>query len=777
MSVRKLSRKDLEYGYVYKISTAEVEPEEVFLKQDRVERAFDLALSTNSEGYNIFISGPESVGRTTYALRRLKEKAKKEPVPEDLCYVYNFDDPLRPKYLLLPAGVGKGFVEEVERIIELLKTEMPKAFESKEYEEEVAKITKEVEKKKEEILTKLAREAEAKNLGVVITPMGIKLLPIIGKRIVDEPELFANPRIQESFERNLSEFEERFRDYMRELRETDHQLVERLSELKERVANFVVEKLFSKCEEKYCKYPTIAEFLEKLKREIVKSVDLFLAWKGAVGNTPMLTHLEKAFRKFKINLIVDNSGLEGAPVIYEEVPSFQSLFGSISYSMEMGVLYADHTSIKAGSLHKARGGYLLLRVSDLLKNYFLWDAFKKAIMHSKVHIPGYAVEDFFFSYVGITPEPIPIRLKVILIGDYLTYQLLSLYDPEFRRLFKIKAEFDPVVDLDQEVYDKFPRLVKKIIQDEGIKDLEPEALSELFKHAVTLSGSTKKINVVMGDIVDIMREANAFTKEDKLIRREHIKRAIEEKFYRSNLIEEKIRKAIVEGKIICSVKGKSVGQVNGLSVYELGDISFGKPTRITASVYPGEKGVVSIEKEVALSGPIHSKAVLTLSGYLYGKYGKDKPLYLSCTLSFEQSYEEVEGDSASVAELLAILSAIAEVPIRQDIAVTGSIDQFGNVQPVGAIKEKVEGFYKICKALGFTGTQGVIVPSKNWENLVLSDEVLESTEKGEFHVYLIDTIDDAIELLTEMKAEKFHKLANKRLLEFYRRINLKKGRA
>ncbi|WP_029551728.1 Lon protease family protein [Thermocrinis jamiesonii] len=776
MSVKKLSRKDLEYGYAFKVSTSEVEPEELFLKQYRVEKAFDLALSTTSEGYNLFISGPESVGRTTYALRRLKEKAQTEPVPEDLCYVYNFDDPLRPKYLLLPAGVGRGFVEEIERIVELLKTEIPKAFESKEYEEEVARITKEIEKKKEEILTNLAKEAEAKNLGVVVTSMGIKLLPIVGRRIVEEPELFANPKIQESFQKNLSEFEEQFRDYIRELREADHELIEKLRKLKEKVATFVVEKLFSKCDEKYCKYPTIAEFLERLKREIVKSVDLFLMWKSAMGNTFMLTYLEKAFRKFKINLIVDNSELKGAPVIYEEVPSFQSLFGSISYSMEMGVLYADHTSIKAGSLHKARGGYLLLRVSDLLKNYFLWDAFKKAIMHSKVHIPGYALEDLFLSYIGISPEPIPIRLKVVLIGDYLTYQLLSLYDPEFRRLFKIKAEFDPVVDLDQEVYDKFPRLVKKIIQDEGIKDLEPEALSELFKHAVTLSGSTKKISIVMGDMVDIMREANTFAGEDKLIRREHIKRAIEEKFYRSNLIEEKIRKAILEGKIICSVKGKSLGQVNGLSVYELGDISFGKPTRITASVYPGEKGVVSIEKEVALSGPIHSKAVLTLSGYLNGKYGKEVPLYLSCTLTFEQSYEEVEGDSASVAELLAILSAIAEVPVRQDIAVTGSIDQFGNVQPVGGIKEKVEGFYKVCKALGFTGTQGVIVPSKNWDNLVLSDDVLESVEKGEFHIYLIDTVDDAIELMTEMNAEKFHKLVKKRLMEFYKKITMRRDK-
>ncbi len=776
MSIKKLSKKDLEYGYVFQVSTREVEPEEVFLKQDRVEKAFDLALSTTSEGYNLFISGPESIGRTTYALRRLKEKAQKEPTPEDLCYVYNFDDPLRPKYLLLPAGVGRGFVEEVERIIELLKTEMPKAFESKEYEEEVAKITKEIEKKKEEILTNLAKEAEAKNLGVVVTSMGIKLLPIIGRRIVEEPELFANPRIQESFQKNLSEFEERFRDYIRELRETDHQLVERLNELKEKVANFVVEKLFSKCEEKYCKYPAIAEFLERLKKEIVKSVDLFLMWKGAVGNTQMLTHLEKAFRKFKINLIVDNSGLKGAPVIYEEVPSFQSLFGTVSYSMEMGVLYADHTSIKAGSLHKARGGYLLLRVSDLLKNYFLWDAFKKAVMHSKVHIPGYAFEDFFLSYIGISPEPIPIRLKVILIGDYLTYQLLSFYDPEFRRLFKIKAEFDPVIDLDQEVYEKFPRLVKKIVEEEGIKDLDPEALSELFKHSITLSGSTKKVSVVMGDIVDVIREANAFAKDDTLIRRKHIKRAIEEKFYRSNLIEEKIRKAILEGKIICSVKGKSIGQVNGLSVYELGDISFGKPTRITASVYLGERGVVSIEKEVALSGPIHSKAVLTLSGYLNGKYGRDIPLYLSCTLTFEQSYEEVEGDSASVAELLAILSAIAEVPIRQDIAVTGSIDQLGNVQPVGGVKEKVEGFYKICKALGFTGTQGVIVPFRNSENLVLAEDVLESIEKGEFHIYLIDTIDDAVELMTELKPEVFHKLVKRKLLEFYKKAIQGKGR-
>lgn len=771
MSIKKLRKEDLEYGYKYDFSTEDVPPEEVFLKQDRVERAFDLALNTKQEGYNIFVSGPESIGRTTYALRRLKEKAQKEPVPEDICYYYNFDDPLRPKYLLLPAGVGKGFVEEVNRAIESLKTELPKAFEGKDYEEEVAKITKEAEKRKEEILENLAKEAEAKNLGVVVTPMGIKLLPLVGRRIVEEPELFANPRLQETYQRNLSEFEERFRDYIRALREEDHKLAEKLNELKEKVATFVVERVFSRCDERYCHEPQAVEFLNRLKKEIVKNVDLFLMWKSAEGNTQMLAHLEKLFKRFKLNLIVDNSSLNGAPVIYEEVPSFQSLFGTISYTMEMGVLYADHTSIKAGSLHRARGGYLVIRASDLLKNYMLWDAFKKAIMHSKVHIPGYTVEDFLLPYVGISPEPVPLNVKVVLIGDYLTYQLLSLYDPEFNRLFKVKAEFDPVVDLDEEVYEKFPRLVKKILQEEGIKDLDGSALSELFKYAVMLSGSKRKISVVMGDIVDVIREANVFSEGERIIRGEHIKRAIEEKFYRSNLLEEKIRKAIVEGKILCTVDGKRVGQVNGLSVYELGDISFGKPTRITASVYLGDKGVVSIEREVALSGPIHSKAVLTLSGYLNGKYGKDMPLYLSCTITFEQSYEEVEGDSASVAELLAILSALSGVEIRQDIAVTGSVDQFGNVQPVGGIKEKVEGFYRVCKAIGFTGTQGVLLPSRNFENLVLSDEVIESVEKGEFHLYLMDTIDDAIELMTGLKAEKFHKLVKKKLIEFFKRAN------
>ncbi|RME12436.1 MAG: peptidase S16, partial [Aquificota bacterium] len=398
-----------------------------------------------------------------------------------------------------------------------------------------------------------------------------------------------------------------------------------------------------------------------------------------------------------------------------------------------------------------------------------WDAFKKVLMHKKIHMPLHPLEDTIMPLVGISPEPLPADFKVVLIGDPYLYYLLYNYDPEFGRLFKVKADFDPVIDIGEELTDAFPKIFRKIVEEEGLKHLSADALSELFKHGVELSGSRKKFNMVMGRLVDVVREAQSFAEGKAMIEGSHIKRAIGEKLFRSNLLEEKIRKAIGEGKFILRIEGEEMGQVNGLSVLDLGDYSFGKPSRITASVYMGEKGIVNIEREVELSGPIHSKGVLILSGYMGRKYGRNMPLYLSCTLTFEQSYDEVEGDSASMAELLAILSALAEVPLKQYVAITGSVDQLGNAQPVGGIKEKVEGFYRVCKIFGLRGIEGVIVPWRNYDNLLLDDEVLEAVEKGEFHIYTVDTVDDAVEILTGMKAEKFHELVRRKLREFFKR--------
>ncbi len=763
--IRKLIDKDLDYGYTYSKQDLDVKAEHVFPGQRRVDSAFNLALKTNKEGYNIYVSGPESIGKLTYTLNVLKDVSQSQEKPKDICYIHNFDNPSRPKCLLLPAGLGKTLSQDIDRVIEILKVEIPKVFESKEYEEEVANITKSIETKKGEVLDELTRLAQEKGLGVVLTPTGIRLLPLIGRRLVSEEELLSNPRIQENYEKALMDFEDTFRDYMRKLRELDHELSDKILELREKTAKYTTEKVLNKLEEKYKNIPFLEEFFEKLKQEIVRNVDLFMQWHTMRANPQMLRALERDFNIFRINVIVDNSQTEGAPIVFEDNPTYQRLFGKVFYTAEMGFLFADHMSIIGGSVHKANGGYLILRVSDIFKTPFLWDAIKRMIMHKKVYVGGGIFEDFSYPYVGISPDPVPLEnIKVILLGDPYSYQILAIYDPDFNRLFKVKAEFDPVVKLTEEFIKDFPKIVLKISQDEGLKPISPDGLSELLKYSIYLSRHKNKASIVFGPITDLLREADLFAKDN--IEAEDIKKALEEKVFRSNLIEEKIREAIHEGKIIVNVKGLSVGQINGLSVIDLGDISFGRPSRISAVVYIGEKGIVNIEREVELSGPIHSKGVLILSNYLGWKYGCKVPLHISGSITFEQGYDEVEGDSASVAELLCLLSSIAQVPLRQDIAVTGSVDQHGNVQPVGGIREKVEGFYKVCKTLGFTGTQGVLVPYKNLDNLVLHDEVINSVRKGEFHIYTMDDVDDAIELLTSLKPKQFHKLVEKNLISY-----------
>ncbi|MFN7065893.1 MAG: AAA family ATPase [Aquificaceae bacterium] len=769
MAIKKLSKEDLVYGYVYQYTTEDVEAGEFFPGQERVRSAFDIALKTELEGYNLYVSGPEGIGRTIRTLNALRIVSKDKRKPEDICYVNNFDNPLKPSPLLLPAGLGKAFAQDIDRAIETLKEEIPKAFESKDYEEEVSKIKKRIEGKKEEMIQKLTEEAQKHNLGVAFTPAGIRLLPLVGRRILTEEELYASPKLQENYERSISEFEGKFRDFIRSLRELDHSLSDQLLELRNKVASYWVDKVFSRFESEYLPYDGLSEYIQRLKLELVRNVELFISWHNSRGNVALQRMLEKSFNPFRVNVLVDNSELEGAPVIFCEIVTFQSLFGKIFYTAEMGVLYADHMSLSAGSLHKARGGYLVLRILDLLKNPFLWDAFKKVLMHKKIYMTFHPFGDSLLPFIGISPEPLPADFKVVLIGDLYLYYLLYNYDPEFRRLFKVKADFDPIVDINTELIDSFPKIIRKILEEERIKHLSADALSELFKYGVGLSGSRKRFNVVFGYIVDIIREANSLSEYSKLITGKDVKKAIEEKVYRSNLIEEKLRKAIEEGKVILRIDGEEIGQINGLSVIDLGDYSFGKPTRITASIYMGDKGIVNIEKEVELSGPIHSKGVLILSGYIGRKYGKETPLHLTCTLTFEQSYDEVEGDSASTAELLAILSAIAEVPLKQYIAVTGSVDQLGNVQPVGSIREKVEGFYKVCKIYGLKGIEGVIVPQRNYENLILSEEVLESIDKGLFSIYTVENVDDAIEILTDMNSEKFHGLVKKKLTELHKR--------
>ncbi|NPA40130.1 MAG: AAA family ATPase [Thermodesulfobacteria bacterium] len=780
MGVKRVGIKDLEIRVSFKKGTITCAPEEIFVQQHRLERAFELALNIDEEGYNVYVCGPNGVGRSRYTLKRVKEVANTRQTPMDVCYVHNFKETHRPFPILLPPGFGKKLSTGIEEAIEFLKRNTLKAFEGKEYEEQLNAISKDLESKREELMNSLVEEAKKYNLTVLFGPDGIRLLPLFKiEANISQEELLNNPQIREEYQKSLKAFEPTFRDYMRRLKELDSKFGEAVFELRKRIAKDLVKKAFEKLEEELkeviSENSALKGYLERVKKELAKNIQMFIDWEKAKGNIPVQNSINKALNMFRVNVLVDNSELKGAPVIYEKVPTLKGLFGQINYKAEMGVLYADHLSLAAGKLHQANGGYLILNMWEVLKNPYIWLLLKRALLHKKLYFMGGLIEEIPTPHVGIFPEPVPLSVKVFLLGDDELYHLLVNHDVEFKELFKVKAEFDPLVKVGDDVIKCFPKIVKTIIKEHGLKELTSDALKELFKFGVYSARDRKKIKLNFQEFIDVLREADVLAKGDK-IEAAHIKEALREKILRVNLIEEKIREFIKEGKIIIDVDGSRVGQINGLSVYLLGDFSFGKPTRITANVFPGSRGVVHIEREVDLSGPIHSKGVMILSSYFYRKYSTEFPLQFSCTLTFEQAYEPVEGDSASAAELLAILSAVAEVPLRQDLAITGSIDQFGNIQPVGGVKEKIEGFFKTCKAINFTGKQGVVVPRRNYDNILLDDEVLEEIRGKKFNIYLVDTIDDAIKLFTGMSAERFHKKVVKGLKKLYELSKEKKSK-
>ena len=767
MAWEKINFEKLKLDFNFSSGTSSYPEEEIFLQQERLEKAFDLALKLDKDGYNVYVCGPNGIGRSRYTLKRLQEIAPLKERPSDICYVNNFKDFYRPKAIILPAGYGKRLAERIEEILDFLKRETFKAFEGKEYEEELSSLSKNIDSQKEKIINELIEEAKKYNLMVLFGPEGVRLLPMFKiETPVPQETLLENPQIREEYQKNLNAFEPTFRQYMRKLRELDSSFGESLTKLREKIATNLVNKAFEKLENEFKELENVKEFISELKKELIKNIHLFIEWEKAKGNVVVQNSINRALNIFRVNVLIDNTETQGAPVIYERVPTLKGLFGQINYKAEMGILYADHLSLAPGTLHKINGGYLVLDLWEVLKNPYVWVLLKRTLLHKKLYLMGGMVEEIPVPHIGLLPEPIPFSAKVFLIGDPYLYYLLSTYDKEFNELFKIKAEFNPIIKIDEQVVKNFPKIVKKIIKEENLKDLDASGLSEVFKYAIYKAGDRKKMNIILENIIDLLREANTIS-SGEIITEKEIKQALKEKIFRVNLIEEKIRELIKEGKIIIDIKGKKPGQINGLSVYILGDYSFGKPSRITANVFPGTKGIINIEREIEMSGPIHSKGVLILSSYLYNKYSSDFPLQLSCTLTFEQAYELVEGDSASAAELMAILSAISKIPVKQDIAVTGSIDQFGNVQPVGGIKEKIEGFYRVCKLTHFTGKQGVIVPAKNFDNILLDDEILEDIKAGKFHIYTVETIDDIIEILTEYKPERFHKAVLKGLKNLY----------
>ncbi|MCL5070945.1 MAG: AAA family ATPase [Actinobacteria bacterium] len=740
-------------------TTEELTPLEGIIGQERAVKALKFGLNIKDSGFNIFVAGYSGTGRTTGVRGFVEEIAKKRPAPLDWCYINNFKNSYEPNVIKLPAGKGKIFREDISNFIISIRNLLPKTFESKDYSEKKATVIKSIEQEREKLLNELNKRAQDEGFVLRSTQIGLFIVPTIDGKILSEDEFI---KLDEEKKKEIQQKKEKINDDLKKtmdsVRDLDKKTNEAVKKLNHDVALYTIEKFVNDIKEKYKEIPEVNEFIDEVREDILKNVDIFIASQQAEPTSQYIFPWMKEvpFKKYEVNLLVDNSQVKGAPVIIEKNPTYQNLFGRVEKEAQFGVLTTDFTMIRGGSLHKANNGFLVIPVEELFKNIFSWDSLKMSLTDKKIIIEEAGEKLGFITTKGLKPEPIPLNVKVILIGKPIHYTILYSVDDDFKKLFKVKADFDLVMNRNDANIKKYASFLCTICNKEKLKHLQSSAISKMIEYASRLAEDKNKISTKFAEVSDIITEANFYAEQDKskYISDKHVMKAIEEKIYRSSLIAEKIKEYISDGTILIDTSGKIAGQVNGLSVLSLGDFSFGRPSRVTVSIAMGKEGIIDIERETKLGGPIHTKGVLILSGFLFGRFAKDKPLNLSARIVFEQSYGEIEGDSASGAELYALLSAISGVPINQNFAVTGSVNQKGEVQAIGGVNEKIEGFFEICKAKGLTGEQGVIIPKSNVRNLVLKDEVIKAVKEKKFHIYSVRTIDEGIEILTGLRAGK-----------------------
>ncbi len=740
-------------------STAEVEPlTQGIIGQERAVRAMEFGLRARHQGYNIFLSGRSGTGRTTYALTRLRQAATAEPPPQDWCYVYNFKRPDQPTCLCFPAGRGSEFKRDMEELVEDIRTSVRRAFDSEEWDKRRAEIVERFERNIHRNWEALEEAAGRQGFAVQRTPTGIFTIPLARRGEPVTPEEFAAlpEEEREALAAKSRELQDLVAETIRRVRNLEKEARAALRQLERETGLYAVGHLVGQLKEKYRELPPVLAYLDNVQQDIVDNLDLF---RSEDGEEPPLPFPVRAvardrFLRYRVNLFVDNAASRGAPVVFETNPTYYNLFGKVEYRGEVGTLVTDFTLIKPGALHLANGGYLVLNAHELFANPFSWNALKRALKTGEIRIENVAEHLGLMATAGLKPEPMPLRVKVVIIGAPWVYHVLYHWDEDFRKLFKVRADFDVEMDRTPENMRLYASFVSGFCSREGIRHLDPEAMALVVEHSSRLAEDQEKLSTRFHDLTELIYEAASWAEAEgaDLVGARHVRRAMEERTFRSNRIEEKIRELICQGTILVDTDGAVPGQVNGLAVLDLGDYVFGRPNRITARVHLGDKGIVNIERETEMSGPIHSKGVFTLSAYLAGKYAQDKPLALSASLTFEQLYDEIEGDSASSAELYALLSELSGLPVRQGIAVTGSVNQKGEIQPIGGVNEKVEGFYHVCRCKGLTGEQGVIIPVQNVRNLLLKEEVRQAVAEGRFHIWAVRTVDEGIEILTGVPA-------------------------
>lgn len=751
--------------------TKDLAPLREFIGQDRAIGAIDFGLSMSHDGYNIYVAGLTGTGKTsavkTHIDKLLKENLDSEQLkpPQDWCYLYNFSDFDRPHILSLPQGKGKLFRNQISGLLQRLKEDLAKAFSSEAYKAERKAIIEAAQEERQRLSTELREEAQRQGFTIQVSQMGQAMIPLVnGKPISEEEYLALDGAAKKKLEDGRDDLLKKLQATYEKVRDLEKKAEEKLRESDKSIAGFTVARLFGDLLQEYKDVANVHQFLLDLQSHTLDDLDMFKE-KETQPETVMgipasfLMQGRDPFLPFQVNVFVDNSESKGPPVIVESNPTYINLFGKIERRFLLGGYLSDHTMLKPGAFHLANGGYLLLNATDVLTNPGVWPALKRTIKTKEVRIEDPLEGLGLTAPQGLRPQPMPINVKVLLIGDVMLYQLLSIYDEEFWEIFKVKADFDSEIDRTEENMFHFAAFIAGCCEKCEMHHFDRAGVAKVVEYASRMVGDQEKLTSRFAQIRELVQEAEYWARKEKvkLVSARHVEKAVEERFFRHNLPYEHIKEMIQRGIIMIDVAGAVVGQVNGLSVYSLGDVSFGRPSRITCKTFLGRGGIINIERESQLSGKIHDKGVLILSGYLGWKYAQDNPLSLSASLCFEQSYEGVEGDSASSTELYALLSSLSDVPLKQNIAVTGSVNQKGEIQAIGGVNQKIEGFFRVCQAKGLTGDQGVMIPHQNITHLMLRQEVIEAIKQGKFHIYAVGTIDEGLEVLTGLPAGKKRK--------------------
>ena len=760
----ELSYKDLKLTFntnMFNFETTEqLEPIQAGIGQDRGLKALEFGLQVDVKGYNLYIEGPSGVGKTLYTKNYLQQIAPKKKVPSDWCYIYNFDNPNEPIAVELPAGQGKEFKESMDGFIKEIRKDIKKTFNNDDFEKEKALIKQEFEAKRSALLDKLNEEASKYNFQVKAAQNGIYMMPIVDGRTIEEEEFEKlDAQIKQEYEEKSVIVQEQIMHVIGQIKEIERQSDKKISEWQSNVALLTVNVHINFLKSKYKRNKKINKFLTNVKQDVLKNIPTFLedeTKQNAQQQPNPNAKKTDPCLNYRVNLFVDNSNREGAPVIMDSNYSYHNIFGSLEYENYYGALKTDHTMLKPGLLQQANGGYIIFQAKDLLANSMCYEALKKALRVKELSIENSADQRSSMVLVSLKPEPIPLNLKVILIGNSNIYQTLLAMDSDFRKLFKIKVEFEDDAIINEENVNKLARIIHGFCAHEELPHLDKQAMGRLVEYGSKLAGSHNKVSTRFDDLMQVVGEAATWAKlsRSKIVTAKFIDKALAERIERVKKYDSKYLEMIKENSLLINTSGYEVGQLNGLTVMTIGDYAFGKPAKITVNTYTGKNGIVNIEREVEISGPSHSKGVLILTGYLGEMFAQDIPLCLTASICFEQLYNGVDGDSASSTELYGLLSSLSGIPINQSIAVTGSVNQKGQIQPIGGVNEKIEGFFQICKIRGLDGSHGVMIPVQNVDNLQLSDEIVEAVKNGQFHIYAVSTIEEGIEVLTGVPAGK-----------------------